>query len=324
MESRFFYHSFPRRGKSDSTMIEKGCQLLTSIRDIGLLMVPEQIEWKQPLADGSPARVLRILQRRVCFTELAPRELPEHAEKFGAFALEFDIDVVRSLGALPVFYVPDPSTQSADGSGIGAALVAIALDARDVIARMAVLQEVFNGTAPVAAKLQFNTSFTANPDNENNVILDTAEAKNLIAALGHGLTPLGGLNSGLGALLNFFYPADNRKGDGVLDYYRQREWRVACEFNISGQKVVREVTLSEREQILRIDSEFFTRTIDSDFGPVERLSKSLILPGLYGKRLIEMVRRVIVPTDALEQAKSILSVIDNAPPVVALDSLKTS
>jgi hypothetical protein len=324
MDARFFYHSFPRRGRSDPTAIEKGCQLLTSIRDLGLLMVPEQIEWKQPHADGSLPRSLRILQRRVCFTELAPRELSEHAEKFGAFALEFDVDTIRSLGALPVFYVPDPSAQSTDGSSIGAALVALALDARSVIARMAGLQEIFDGTTPVADKLQFNTSFTANPSLKNNVTIDTAEAKNLIAALGHGLTPLGGLNAGLGALLNFFYPADNRKGDGLLEYYRQREWRIACEFSILGQKVIRSVAPSEREQILKIDSEFFTRTIDSDFGPVERLSQSLVLSGLHGRRVIQMARRVIVPTDALEQAKSILSSIENAPPVVDLDSQATT
>ena len=287
-------------------------------------MVPEQIEWKQPHADGSPPRVLRILQRRVCFTELAPRELSEHAEKFGTFALEFDVDVIRRLGALPVFYVPDPSMQVADGSGIGAALVAMALDARAVIARMTGLQEIFDGAATVAEKLKFSTSFTANPDCKQNVTLDTAEARKLIAALGHGLTPLGGLNSGLGALLNFFYPADNRKGDGLLDYYRQREWRIACEFDVLGQKIVREVAPSEREQIVQIDSEFFAQTIDSDCGLVERLSKSLILPGLNGKRVIEMVRRVIVPTGALEHAKSILSAIDNAPPVVDLNSLATS
>ncbi|CAB3768591.1 hypothetical protein LMG29739_05339 [Paraburkholderia solisilvae] len=186
---------------------------------------------------------------------------------------------------------------------------------------MACLQEIFEGTTPVSEKLRFNTSFTGNPDLKQNVTLDTAEAKHLIAALGHGLTPLGGLNSGLGALLNFFYPADNRKADRLLDYYRQREWRIACEFSILGKQVIREVAPAEREQILQIDSEFFTRTIDSDFGAVERLSKSLILPGLNGKRVIEMVRRVIVPAGALEQARSVLSGIDNAPPVVDLNSL---
>ena len=324
MDSRFFYHSFPRRGKSDSSMIEKGCQLLTSIREIGLLMVPEQIEWKQPHADGSPPRVLRILQRRVCFTELAPRELPEHAEKFGAFALEFDIDVVRSLGALPVFYVPDPMKESEDGSHIGAALIAIVQDAQAVLQRMAQVQNIIDQAPLETRKLEFSTSFTSNPDLKNTVMLDRAEASNLIAALGHRLTPLNALHEGLAALPNFFYPTDNRVRDGILDYYRQREWRVACGFNILGQEVVREVAPSEREQILRIDSEFFTGTIDSDFGSVERLSKSLILPGLNGKRLIEMVRRIIVPTGALEQAKSILSAIDNAPPVVALDSLAHS
>jgi hypothetical protein len=81
---RFFYHSFPRRGASTDAEIEKGKQILTAIRDFGFVLTPQFIEWTQPTIAGPP-RTLPVLQKRVCFTELSPKELAGHAEKFGAF-----------------------------------------------------------------------------------------------------------------------------------------------------------------------------------------------------------------------------------------------
>jgi hypothetical protein len=124
IHERFFYHSFPRRGASTDAEIEKGCKSLAAIRDFGLLLTPQFIEWNQPKLGGAPPRVLSVLQKRVCFTELSPGELSGHAEKFGRFALEFEIDTVRRLGAMPVFYVPQPTSESGDGSLVGTALVA--------------------------------------------------------------------------------------------------------------------------------------------------------------------------------------------------------
>ena len=111
---RYFYHSFPRSrsGSSPSGDIEKGCQILTAIRDFGLLLVPQLIEWSQPVIDGASPRIFPVLQSRVCFTELNPIELRGHAAKFGEFALEFDPHTIRSLGAIPVFYVPQPSSNT--------------------------------------------------------------------------------------------------------------------------------------------------------------------------------------------------------------------
>src|SRR5713101_4938638 len=102
LHERFFYHSFPRRGASTDAEAEKGKKILAAIRDFGLVLTPQFIEWSQPSL-GAPPRVLPILQKRVCFTELSLNELPGHAEKFGHFSLEFEIDRVRRLGAMPVF-----------------------------------------------------------------------------------------------------------------------------------------------------------------------------------------------------------------------------
>ena len=64
MDSRFFYHSFPLRGKSDSSMIEKGFQLLTSIREIygmeAYQYITHEISTYQPLTDTQGMQDNRI------------------------------------------------------------------------------------------------------------------------------------------------------------------------------------------------------------------------------------------------------------------------
>jgi len=139
MQERYFYHCFPRRGGELPQAIEKGCQILTTIRDLGLVLMPEIIEWNQPSADGAPPRVFPVLQKRVCFTELNSDELPQHTEKFGQFALEFDTNTLRSLGAIPVFYIPQPTAKGDDGNALGVALLGIAMDANAIIQRLAYL-----------------------------------------------------------------------------------------------------------------------------------------------------------------------------------------
>jgi hypothetical protein len=103
---RYFYHSFPRRRKDQRGEVQKGLKILELIRDFGLLLTPERTAWEYPHADGSPPRRMEMVQRRVCFTELSPRELSRHAKEFGHFALEFEVDTLKSLHALPVFYIP--------------------------------------------------------------------------------------------------------------------------------------------------------------------------------------------------------------------------
>ena len=132
---RYFYHSFPRprRGRDQTVDVQKGLKILELIRDFGLLLAPELIAWEHPHVDGAPPRKAKIVQKRVCFTELSPCELPKHATEFGHFALEFEIDTLKSLHALPVFYIP----RGANSSSLGQTLVIQLIDAMCLIDRIA-------------------------------------------------------------------------------------------------------------------------------------------------------------------------------------------
>src|SRR5580693_2307045 len=102
---RYFYHSFPRPRRKGGDEQLKGLKILEAIVDFGLVLAPEATKWEYPHADGSPPRRMEIAQRRVCFTELEPKELPEHGRVFGPIALEFDVETLKSFFAMPVFYV---------------------------------------------------------------------------------------------------------------------------------------------------------------------------------------------------------------------------
>lgn len=49
------------------------------------------------------------------------------------------------------------------------------------------------------------------------------------------------------------------------------------------------------------------------------MDQALVLSGLHSRRLIQMVRRVIVPAAAVKDTIELLSALDHPPPVVSLD-----
>src|SRR4051812_20832995 len=104
-----FFHSFPRVRLNDaSTEVATGLQVLQLMIDVGLLLCPEKLffpvsEESRHTTDGS-----YLFQKRACFTHIRHGEILNHASVFGAFALSFDVEQLRSLGAVPVIYMPQP------------------------------------------------------------------------------------------------------------------------------------------------------------------------------------------------------------------------
>ena len=98
-EPRFFYHSFPRtrQGETPSETASRGWAILRSMKELGLILAPEVVEWHTPVSLGTPSPI-QVLQRRICFTELSLQELSQHSMRFGPFALEFDTVALRRFG----------------------------------------------------------------------------------------------------------------------------------------------------------------------------------------------------------------------------------
>jgi len=119
---RYFYHSFPRRSEGENE-IDKGLQILRSIVKSGLLLTPEQTSWQEPVSGGGLSEPWKVIQKRACFTELATTELKRHSDVFGRFALEFEIQGLRQLGAIPVFYFPRASTDDIGMESVAASLL---------------------------------------------------------------------------------------------------------------------------------------------------------------------------------------------------------
>ena len=113
MTSRSFFHCFPRpkKGETADATLERGLQILKFMATAGLVLAPEVVEWDVG-AFTQGTEELRLLQRRLCFTELEQNELAAHAATFGPIALAFDIGKLRTAGATPVIYAPQGTTDS--------------------------------------------------------------------------------------------------------------------------------------------------------------------------------------------------------------------
>jgi hypothetical protein len=313
---RYFYHSFPRKWRETDAEIEKGCTILSIIRDSGLIMAPEIVEWRYEYLDGSPARTAEVLQRRISFTELPPEEVAGHAKKFGRFALEFEVPVLKALGAIPVFYIPQALSMAKGAEGAASTLVMQFLDGMSLVERIASIQEELARTGQTSGSLRRTYGFQHKRDFE----FDVAATKRLLDALMHALTPSPRLRDGMRGTANFFFGADDLKHDEALGYYREREWRIAGAMTLRNEDIVFSPTDRLVGRLLALDTDFFGREYPAGEGK-NRAEQSYVMPGLDGRPIIDMIRRVIVPEAGLDSATAVFKGFPKPPAIVTLESL---
>ena len=328
---RFFYHSFPRPRRKGGDGQLKGLKILEAIVDFGLVLAPEATQWEYPHANRSPARRMEIAQRRVCFTELEPAELPEHARVFGPFALEFDVETLKSFFAMPVFYVP---RGEGDRASIGETLVLQVADAMSLIDRIAKVKAVVDTTSTPDGRLLVRSGFIGG--SQKDASLSVEETRLALDSLTHGVTPPEMLALALEGVMNFFYPADadNRFEDRELKYYRQREWRIAGNVGRLGQDMMGVLSPAFAARLIEIDEDFWSQTFPTPAAGFTNVSLDLraglgnrVVDWAYGfqgideRHIIGAARRVIVPCAALELAERIIAKHPTPPSVVAIEDL---
>jgi hypothetical protein len=275
------------------------------------------VKWRNPHADGSPPREQQIIQRRICFTELAPSELTEHAKEFGHFALEFDVHTLKRMGAMPVFYIPQATNNDEHGvASLGSTLVIQAIDAMILAMRLAAIENLLDDPT-VGERLDCTFGF----QNLKTFSLDVQKTREAIEAFTYAITPPDMLEHALTGLLSCFYPADNLRDDKALAYYRQREWRIAWNFSVRGDEVLRRPSDELIGRLLDIDADFFGRDFPTPTGSSRLANEALVFPGMTGKRTIEMANRVVVPRDALTSAKAIVTRYAPDVPIICIEDM---
>jgi len=317
---RYFYHSFPRRGRATDDEVAKGCKILSLIAEAGLLLAPQVMTWRYPHANGAPPREVEIIQRRVCFTELPPGELIGHARAFGSFAIEYDVGVLKRMGALPAFYIPQSVKEESDGrSSLGSTLVVQAADAMWLVTRLAIMSENLAQIGPEVETFSCTFGFEKNMKTFD---LKAADLRQFIEAFFYAITPPETLHHSLEALLSAFCPADSLKdGGGELDYYREREWRIAWNFAHRGEEQMARPSPAVIERLMEIDADFFGRTIRTPRGPNQLAAEAFVFPSLDGSTVLQLARRLIVPRQAIAHAAKMLARFAPDVPLVCIEDL---
>jgi hypothetical protein len=297
--------------------VEKGLAILHLIKQMGLLLTPEIIEWPEVQPDGSLSDPWYVAQKRCCFTELAPAELPQHAEVFGHFAIEFDIQVLRNLGAIPVFYLPRTSETNAGLETLATALVAGIGQLEVLFDRLSQLEGLVRGNPHKDNQLLIKKNGIVTHETQCSI----GGAEDLLSFLTEGLQPIVSLHAILKTVGGFFYPTEDLRYTDLHGYYQQREWRILANMARDGVELTRPLHAGEMESLLELDREFFSRPLLFRTGTFRRIDQCKLFEHLDGKSIIQYARRVIVPAIAVARAKSILNE-PNDPSVVALESLE--
>jgi hypothetical protein len=312
---RLFFHSLPRPKAEESAdvTLERGLQILAFMKEIGLVLAPEVVEWDVSVVSGGHEH-LHILQRRACFTELSIAELPGQSAIFGPISLAFDIAKLRAAGAHPVIYVPQ-GIESGGLSHIATFCARGAYHTKLVLAQLENLRELSDPDLaakrlgmPVAPNFSINLQ---NVDATGKVVADYPTAADTVRhVLSHvGFNSIPFLHS-IGILdiyLNLFYPTDNPYRTDELGYYRQREWRLmAANLNIRGHSMTRNLSDVEIARLQEIDHGFWTRELILDGVRCQRSSLSVLYQPVSGWNILDIAHAIFVPRRAVDRVFAIV------------------
>jgi hypothetical protein len=209
---------------------------------------------------------------------------------------------------------------------LGSTLVVQVIDAMLLAMRLVEIKKKLDTFPPITSE---RTDYGLGFQNLKVFNLDVTEMRRTIDALTHVLTPPDTRENALTSLLNLFYPADDLQRDSSLKYYRQREWRIASNFGVTEEGVMRLPSVELVNRLIEIDAGFFGRQFPPKKFEGSSLIKRLadycyVYPEASGKRVIELASRVIVPAEVVQQVRTILKALSHPPPVASLEGIALS
>lgn len=318
-DATFFYHSFPRprQGESRQELEGRGFAILSSIQRNGLILAPELVEWTTPVSLGSPSPY-RVLQRRVCFTELRPDELAAHSQHFGPYALEFDIAGLRRAGAMPVIYMPQALSKDDHLALLGPFVtshlghIKHMLQSLDTLKQNTDLNKV-RERYPEATHFAEDCMLTlSNSDEQGRIVQESkvpiTSMQDVLSFIGFENAPFSGMLGALSIVQSLLYPTDNDHLDEpILAYYRQREWRITADYSINDQPRGVSLSQSEKELLLQADGRFWKGEIQFEGRMFRRVDKAVSLALPPPEQVRSIITRVLVPSERVRQAKQLFA-----------------
>lgn len=311
---RNLIHSFsrPKPNETKDALAERVLEILGLIRDIGLILAPELIEWD--LSEiGLGKGVLAVLQRRICFTELAPANLPRHAETFGPLAIAYEIEVLRNAGAMPVMYVPQALDSSI--SGLASFCVNGALHTKKVLEQLQNLQDLSD---PSIAAMRYNkpvdSNYTLNLQNVSpqgelvgSYSIQAEHVQQFLKFIGFNSIPFQHSIGILDVLLNLFCPTDNLHRNELLGYYQQREWRlISSNVHFEGHPMVRDLSSSEKERVLKTNAKFWSHTLTVEKREYRRIDLAVVYDPFQGWNALGKAQCIYTPMADEDKVRDIV------------------
>ena len=315
-ETRNFYHSVPRPrdGEPHDARIERGLAILRAIKQSGLVLAPEIVEWHTPVNIGSPSPI-RLLQQRICFTELSRNELNEHSRRFGPIAIEFDIVKLRRAGALPVIYMPQALSEQDYFTVIGSFLVSHLGHIKHMVE---LLNSVGQSRDPDHIRKNFEVmevrddyvlnlrNVNAAGDTIQEFTIPWRSIRNFLSFIGFENAPFDAMTGAISIAQSLFYPTDDNHTDELLGYYRQREWRITAGYYVNGIPRGRPLVDGEKRMLMNADSDFWNRRMSDGKEAFLRLDKAVVLSEPNPQMLRKMISRVIVPKEIGDEVHEIV------------------
>ena len=279
----------------------------------GLILAPEVVEWHTPVSIGSPSPT-RLLQQRICFTELSRCELKEHSIRFGPLAIEFDIVELRRAGALPVMYIPQALSEHDHLALIGSFVVS---HLNHIIHTIEKINSISQYRDPNYIRKHYGVTeirddceFTlGNVDSSGNIVQEFKipwhSIRDFLDYIGFENAPFDAMTGAVSIAQSLFYPTDNKHIDGLLGYYRQREWRITAGYYVNGVPRGRSLVEEEKQMLLKADAHFWNRQLNNGKEAFLRLDKAVVLSEPNPQMLRTMISRLIVPEEIADEAQEL-------------------
>ncbi len=282
MYNEFFYHSFSRLLKNESTQDnnKRAFQTLESILKNGLLFVPEEI--KLPFKIESPLKP--IVQHRVCFTLISREKLLEHTKIFGNFSIEFNTNILREIGITPAMYLPIFNYDNDR-------------HLQNVSSKFVYRLMKFHQEAREEAEKIHNDLMKASKVSDYSKILSLKKKKQEILEK----------RAWFEGLANMIYPLDNNSYTQENGYYQQREWKLPANLTNNGSDTTEIATHEQQQELLDINRNFFSKEINYLGRKLSRAMISFFLKTFQQKHILEHANKIIVPKENVAQVRALLS-----------------